>query len=89
MRRQVQTGIAFVIAFAIFAALVSPLVPSPNTTVRGRHVLHPPNAAHLIAIVSTMAAYLPGQLREIALQRPAHPIAGGSDLVDVTSARLC
>jgi len=89
MWRRVQTGIAFAVAFAIVAALVSPLVPSPQTTVRSRHVVYPPNAAHLAAIVSTTAAYDPGLLREIALQRPAHPIACGSDIVDVTTARLC
>jgi hypothetical protein len=89
MRRNVQLGIVFAVAFAIIAALVSPLVPSALTTVRSRHVLHPPNAAHLAAIVSTTAAYDPGLLREIALQRPAHPIACGSEIVDVTTARLC
>jgi hypothetical protein len=89
MWRHVQAGIAFAVAFAIVAALVSPLVPSPLTNVRSRHVLHPPNAAHIAATVSTTAAYDPGLLREIALQRPAHPIACGSDIVDVTTARLC
>jgi hypothetical protein len=89
MWRHIQAGIAFVVAFAIVAALVSPLVPSPLTNVRSRHVLHPPNAAHIAAMVSTTAAYDPGLLREIALQRPAHPIASGSDIVDVTTARLC
>jgi hypothetical protein len=89
MWRHVQTGIAFAVAFAIVAALVSPLVPSPLTNLRSRHVLHPPNAAHLAAIVSTTAVYDLDRLREIALQRPAHPIACGSDIVDVTTVRLC
>ncbi len=90
MRRYTQAVIAFAIGFAIVVVLVSPLAPSPLTTVRTKHVLHPPNlVAHFAAVLFTTAAYDPGLLREVALQRPAHPIACGADIVDVTTARLC
>jgi hypothetical protein len=90
MRRHAQAVIAAAIGFAIVVALVSPLVPSPLSTVRARHVLHPPNlVAHFAAVLFTTAAYDPGLSREVALQRPAHPIACDSDIVDVTTARLC
>jgi hypothetical protein len=69
--------------------LISPTVPSPPTTTLTKHTLSPPNVVvHVAGILWAAAAHDPEYLHEL-VARPSHPTASDSDLVDVTTSRLC
>jgi hypothetical protein len=89
MIRHVQAAIAVLVAFCVFAILVSPAVPSPPTTMAGKQTagLFQLNViAVLLAVLATPALLYMGRLRPIL---EAHITAHGPDLVDLTSSRLC
>jgi len=70
--------------------LVSPAVPSPPTPVpSGNTVQRPDVSVHITAILSIIVVFDSGVVHEMALMRSGHPTAGGCDVVDVTTARLC
>jgi hypothetical protein len=72
------------------AILVSPAVPSPLTTVPSDHKVQLLDVSvHITAILSTTGVFDSGVVHETVLMRSGHPTAGGCDVVDVTTARLC
>ena len=91
MLRRTQGIIAIVVAYVLMVILISPAAPSPPTTAPTTHTLNPPNVVvHVAGILQAAAAtYDPGLMHELIMARPAHPTANDSDLVDVTTARLC
>jgi hypothetical protein len=79
---------AIVMAYAVMLILVSPLVPSPVTTLRSKQTIQPP---HFVAPVSALlfTAVL-GCTRTIRrMEEPERLLTRGSDIVDLTTARLC
>ena len=83
-----QAMIAVVMAYAIMLILVSPVVPSPLTTIRNKQAVHPP---HLAAPVSALlfAAVFDFTRASWLLEKPERLLTSGSDVVDLTTARLC
>lgn len=79
---------AIVMAYAIMLILVSPLVPSPLTTLRSKQMVQPP---HFVAPVSTLlfTAVVDCTRTFWLLEEPVHLLTRGSDVVDLTTARLC
>ena len=79
---------AIVMAYAILLILVSPLVPSPLTTVRSKQTVQPP---HFVAPVSALlfTAVADATRTFWLMEKPAHLLASGSDIVALTTARLC
>ena len=77
---------AIVLAYAILLILVSPVVPSPMTTVRTKQVVLPPQgAAPVTVLLFTSVVILCFWLTE----GPARLLTSGSDVVNLTTARLC
>jgi len=77
---------AIVLAYAILLILVSPVVPSPMTTVRSKQVVLPPQGvAPVTVLLFTSVVILCFWLTE----GPAHLLTSGSDVVNLTTARLC
>jgi hypothetical protein len=90
MLGRTQGVIAIGVACVLMVILISPTVPSPPTTTPTKHTLDPPNVvAHVAGILQATAACDPGLMHELVPARPSHPTASDSDLVDVTTARLC
>jgi choline-glycine betaine transporter len=88
MSGRMQGITAIVMAYAVLLILVSPVVPSPLTTVRSKQTVQPPHffapvSALLFtaAIVSTPTFWL--------MEEPERLLARGPDVVDLTTARLC
>jgi hypothetical protein len=79
---------AIVMAYAILLILVSPLVPSPLTTLRSRQTIQPP---HFVAPVSALlfTAVVDCMRTFWLMEEPERLLARGSDIVDLTTARLC
>ena len=89
MTRHLQIALAVLLALCVCAILISPAVPSPPTTVRGKQLasLFQLNLlAVILASLASPALLCMGGLLPI-LQ--AHVTAHGPDLVDLTSSRLC
>ena len=82
-----RIGIASLLAFSIVAILVSPVVPSPLTTLQHKHSLQPASAPAIgglaLASLRLLALWQASALRDasVAMRAP--------DLVDLTTARLC
>lgn len=89
MLGRTQGVIAIGVACVLMVILISPTVPSPPTTTLTKHTLNPPNVVHVAGILWAAAAHDPEYLHELVPARPSHPTASDSDLVDVTTARLC
>ena len=90
MLGRTQGVIAIGVACVLMAILISPTVPSPPTTTPTKHTLSPPNVVvHEVGILWAAAAPGPEYLLEFVPARPSHPTASESDLVDVTTVRLC
>jgi hypothetical protein len=79
---------AIVTAYAVLLILVSPLVPSPLTTTRSKQTIQPP---HFVAPVPALlfTAVVDAARTFWLMEKPAHLLTGGSDIVDLTTARLC
>jgi hypothetical protein len=79
---------AIVMAYAVMVILVSPAVPSPLTTVRSKQTVQPP---HFVAPVSSLlfTAAVDATRTFWLMEKPAHLLTSGSDIVDLTTARLC
>ncbi len=84
MRCDWRALICLFLGIAIFAILVSPLVPSPPTTLRARYV------AVAAMMIFSLAALSLTQVA-FALQRRAAAIYthAGRSIFDLTTARLC
>ena len=75
------------LAFAVFAILVSPLVPSPPTTMRAKHA---PQVLHIAAMVQASLGL--GWMNGSPLQRlvmEGSAFLSGRDVLALTTARLC
>jgi len=79
---------AIVMAYAVLLILVSPVVPSPLTTLRSKQTIQPP---HFVAPVSALlfTAVVDATRAFWLMEKPAHLLTSGSDIVDLTTARLC
>ena len=79
---------AIVMAYAIMLILVSPAVPSPLSTLRSKQAVQPP---HFVAPVAALlfTAVVDATRTFWLTERPAHLLTRGSDVVDLTTARLC
>ena len=79
---------AIVMAYAVMLILVSPIVPSPLTTVRAKQTVQPP---HFVAPVSALlfTAALDCTRTFWLMEEPERLLTRGSDIVDLTTARLC
>lgn len=79
---------AIVMAYAILLILVSPLVPSPLTTMRSKQTVQPP---HFVAPVSALlfTAAVDSTRTFWLMEEPERLLTRGSDIVDLTTARLC
>ena len=79
---------AIVMAYAVLLILVSPVVPSPLTTVRSKQTIQPP---HFVAPVSALlfTAVVDATRTFWLMEKPAHLLTSGSDIVNLTTARLC
>ncbi len=89
MTRRLQIAIAVLLGLCVFAVLVSPAVPSPPTTLRGKQVatlfqLH--IVAVLLAVLASPLLLCMGRMLPIL---EADVITRGPDLLDLTSSRLC
>lgn len=90
MRGRFQFVVASAIACAVIVILVSPTVPLPLTTVPSNHKVQRPDVSvHITAVLSITGVFDSGVVHEMVLMRSGHPTAGGCDIVDVTTARLC
>jgi hypothetical protein len=79
---------AIVMAYAVMLILVSPVVPSPLTTMRSKQTVQPPHfVAPVSALLFTAALEVTGTLR--LMEDPERLLTRGSDIVDLTTARLC
>ena len=79
---------AIVMAYAIMLILVSPVVPSPLTTLRSKQTVQPP---HYVAPVSALlfTEVVDPTSTFWLLEDPERLLTRGSDIVDLTAARLC
>jgi choline-glycine betaine transporter len=79
---------AIVMAYAVMLILVSPLVPSPLTTMRSKQTVQPP---HFVAPVSALlfTAVVDTTRTFWLMEEPERLHTRGSDVVDLTTARLC
>ena len=79
---------AIVMAYAIMLILVSPLVPSPLTTMRSKQTVQPPHfVAPVCALLFTAAVDCTRTFW--LMEKPERLLTRGSDIVDLTTARLC
>jgi hypothetical protein len=77
---------AIVLAYIILLALVSPVVPSPMTTVRSKQVVVPPQGAAPVTVLLFTSVVMHSLW---LMEEPEHLLTSGSDVVDLTTARLC
>ncbi|MGB9103782.1 MAG: hypothetical protein WCC59_03400 [Terriglobales bacterium] len=79
---------AIVMAYAVLLILVSPVVPSPLTTLRSKQTVQPP---HFVAPVSALlfTAVVNATRTFGLMEQPERLLTSGSDIVDLTTARLC
>jgi hypothetical protein len=79
---------AIVMAYAVMLILVSPIVPSPLTTLRSKQTIQPP---HFVAPVSALLFSAVADFRRTSwlMEESERLPASGSDIVDLTTARLC
>ena len=79
---------AIVMAYAIMLILVSPIVPSPLTTLRSKQRVQPP---HCVAPVSALlfTAVVDTSRTFWLMEEPERLLTRGCDIVDLTTARLC
>ena len=87
MRLFWRNALCVILAFAVFAILISPLVPSPPTTLRGKHAPHVLQVAALIQ-ASLQSGWLgSGSLHWLVME--GAPARSGRQVVALTTARLC
>jgi hypothetical protein len=88
MSGRMQGITAIVMAYAVLLILVSPVVPSPLTTLRSKQTVQPP---HFVAPVSALlfTAAIEFTRTFWLMEEPERLPTRGSDIVDLTTARLC
>jgi hypothetical protein len=85
-----RTLTAILMAYVVMVILVSPTVPSPATTVPSKHTLQPPQfLAPVTALLFAAASYRACAFPWMVGPQPAHPALSGSEIIDLTAARLC
>lgn len=77
---------AIVLAYAILLILVSPAMPSPMTTVRSKQLVLPPQGAAPVTVLLFTSVVMHCLW---LMEEPEHLLTSGSDVVDLTTARLC
>ncbi len=87
---QMRIVVAVLMAYAVLVILVSPAVPSPATTLPSRHSVHPPQFVVPVAVLLFTAAVDPARAWQwMTAAPPIQRASSGSELVDLTGARLC
>lgn len=79
---------AVTLALSVFAILVSPFAASELTTVRQPHKVMPPVIAIPLSLYAPLAAWLAAPVHG-AWEGQQQLVVGGTELVDLTCARLC
>ena len=79
---------AIVMAYAVMLILVSPVVPSPATTLRSKQTIQPPQFVAPVSALLLTAA-VDATRTFWLMENPEHLLTRGSDVVDLTTARLC
>lgn len=85
MTGRIHRVLSLLLAVAVLVILVSPAVPSPFTTLRGKHAVNPP----VVIAAVTAVVNVPRSGEASLLIRDALLATTTPDLVDLTSARLC
>ena len=81
---------AILMAYVVLVILVSPVVPSPATTVTSKHTVRPPQfVAPVTVLLFTAAANHARTFQGMVGPQPAHLALSGSEVIDLTTARLC
>lgn len=87
MRFSWRNALCLLLAFAVFAILVSPFVPSPPTTLLAKHA---PHVLHVAAMVQASLAL--GWMSGSPMQRlvmKGVAFHSGRDVVALNTSRLC
>lgn len=87
MRSFWRAALCLLLAFAVFAILVSPFAASPPTTLLAKNA---PHVLHIAAVVQ--ASLLLGWMSANPLQRlvmEGSTLHSGRDVLALTTARLC
>jgi hypothetical protein len=90
MRGRTQALFAIVIAYAVMVILISPAVPSPQSTDPSKQTVVSPQVViwFTALLFSTAGAYV-SLLRGKVLASTLHLAGSGSELVERTTARRC
>ena len=81
---------AILMAYVVMVILVSPAVPSPATTLPSKHTLQPPQfVVPVTALLFTVAANHARAFQWMVGPPPVHLALSGSEVIDLTTARLC
>ena len=81
---------AILMAYVVLVILVSPVVPSPATTVPSKHTLQPPQlVVPVTALLFSVPANHARAFQRMVGPQPAHLALSGSEVIDLTTARLC
>jgi len=90
MRGRTQAVFAIVIAYTVMVILISPAVPSPQSTVPSKQtVVSPQVVLWLTALLLATAGAYVAWSRGKVLASPLHLPLSGSDFVELTTARRC
>ena len=88
MRFSWRATLSLLLAFAVLAILISPLVPSPPTALRATRAAHAFHSA-IAVIVTAVADRLVFPSLEALTASAAPSARTGRDILDQTVARLC
>ena len=90
MRGRTQAVFAIVLAYAVMLILISPAVPSPQSTVPAKQTVVCPQVVICLAalLIATAGAYTNLSRGEV-LASTLHLAFSGSELVERTTARRC
>jgi hypothetical protein len=90
MQGRTQAAVAIFIAYAVMVILISPAVPSPQSTLPSKRTVDSPQSviwftAFLLASAGTYAALSRGEVLASLLHLPF----SGSEFVELTTALRC
>jgi hypothetical protein len=83
-----QSLVAVTLALSVFAILVSPFAASEATTLRTPHKVTPPMLAIPLSLYAPIAAWLAAPVHGV-WEGEQQLVVAGTQVVDLTCARLC
>jgi len=90
MRGPSQGVVVVLMAYAVMLILVSPAVPSPLSTMPSKDTVQPKQVSVPLAALLIIAPIVNlNPLYEMVAAPPVHFGARGSEVIDLTTARLC